>query len=95
MHLIKTIIIICRCKYEQGLLSVHCLLIFRFIPIGFDSTSEYLLTPCGIKDYSLGLALLWLKRSGKESVGLAVEVVHGCRLSPAPYEHPTCQQTRG
>ena len=48
--------IICQCTYEQGLLSVHCLLVFWYIPNGLNRTSEYYLTQCGIKKYSPALA---------------------------------------
>ena len=43
-------IIKCRCMYEQGLLSVHYLSVFRYIPNYLTSTSEYYLTLCSIKN---------------------------------------------
>ena len=41
-------IIICRCTYEEGLLSGHCFLVFWCILNSVNSTSEYLLALCGM-----------------------------------------------
>ena len=43
----------CRCTYVEGLLHGHCFLVFRCIPNSLNSTSEYLLAPCGTREYSL------------------------------------------
>ena len=45
--------IICRCTYGQGLLSVHCVLVFQCILHGFDRIMWYFLGMCGINKYSL------------------------------------------